>query len=478
MEMVPLMEQLAGSGSLLEFATRLGATCLEFSATVRAATEDPRTKPLTSALELRVRGIDGEVLEEALAEREPEQVLVAAGIDELLEDARAKHPAEYLAVLRGLCVGPLRQFYLATEEVIVLERGTPVPIAVRPLPRNFRATPHPDRTGQAADALRGTGFQIFQHSAGGDVRVELDFSNRDRIEELTWAGSQRLPRIGALHPFIGARTLEVQLDETRSYFSARLTEWNEDSVLDGLRALEGVEIAVLPELTVPSVDALDRALAANHDEFPALIIAGSAHLSEASGNGGEIQANEAPIYLDGVRIHGHRKIHPFQTSYMAGQRLPRPCREAITDEQKTIRVLASEHTRLAVVICADLNNKEIHALLMEAGVNLLLVPALTSGTGSFTGAMTPISSYSQGVVVVVNSVLDPKPPKTETDEAAAVEDPPWLLMVAVPRPAPDEQIGRFFAEEGQPRPRGSIIDPNLRLNDAHRWLHNSSLHDD
>jgi hypothetical protein len=470
MGMVPLREQLESSTSLLEFATRLGATCLEFGAPLRAATDDPRTAPITSVLEARVQRLDGTELQEAFARREPRQLLDHAGIGELLEDAIAKHPAEYLAVLRGLCAGPLRHLYLACEEVIVLDRGTPIPIAVRPLPDGFRATPHPDRTGQASAALKGTGFQLFEHSARGDIRVELDFRYRERIEELTWGGERRYPKIGALHPFVGATTLEVVLDETRSHFTTRLTEWDEQSILGGLRALKGVQIAVLPELSVPSVDALDRALAAAPGDFPPLIVAGSAHLSETTEGGAEITANEAPLYLDGVRIHGHRKIHPFQTKFMAGEDLRGECIEAITDEQKAIRILASEHTRLAVVICADLNNKDIHALLMESGVNLLLVPALTSGSGSFTGAMSPIASYCQGIVVVVNPVLAPKPASSERERETALEDPPWVAMVAVPRPAVDEQLRRFFAEHDGPPPRGSIIDPNRRLHDAHTWL--------
>jgi len=234
---------------------------------------------------------------------------------------------------------------------------------------------------------------------------------------------------------------------------------------------------VLPELSVPTVDALDAALAASPEEFPPLIIGGSAHLSEDSAEGMEIRANEAPIYLDGVRIHGHRKIHPFQTRFLAGRELPGECREALTHEQKSIRILASEHTRLTVVICADLNDPDIHALLMDAGINLLLVPALTSGSGSFTGAMTPISSFSQGVVVVVNSALAPKPPETESEHRAAAEDPPWLVMAAVPRPAASEQIAEFFAHAQKPLPRGSVFDPNLRLSEALRWLAGEAAED-
>ena len=133
-------------------------------------------------------------------------------------------------------------------------------------------------------------------------------------------------------------------------------------------------------------------------------MAGSAHVDD-----GVVRANESRIYLDGVLASTHRKLHPFATKHLGGERFEEPMVEDLTRERKTLTVLAGEHTRLAVVICADLNDALIPALLEQARVNLLLVPALTPSAGAFNGALCGLASRCQGASVVVNAELDALP---------------------------------------------------------------------
>src|SRR5262249_4383698 len=114
------------------------------------------------------------------------------------------------------------------------------------------------------------------------------------------------------------------------------------------------------------------------------------------------RVNEARIYLDGVEVGHHRKIHPFYAK-IEGQE--EKVREAISSVPARITLLSGSRTRLAVVICADLDDARIPALLVEAGANLLLVPSFSETPGAFNGAICNLASSCQGVTVIANSQL-------------------------------------------------------------------------
>lgn len=371
-----------------------------------------------------------------------------------------------MAILRGLCGRALPVRYETIEDEVVLDRGLPVPFATRPIVELFdQTTPH-WRTLSRGDILEGLGFRLFTHSLDEKVQVVLDFRHRERLDELTWSGAERLPSIATLHPFLGEGAIAIGTRSRSAFFDVGPADWDRTDVLAQLEQVRQAQIAVLPELCLPTPDALEAALAAEPERYPSLIVAGSAHIRQHDvARDREIRANESRVYLDGELVAVHHKIHRFATKDLPGQLLDRPLDEDITQERKTIRVLSGRYTRLAVVICADLNDQDIPWLLAEAGVNLLLVPALTPSVGAFNAAATGIASHCQGVAVIVNARLDPATGKKG-------HEPTFLVLAAVPRERHEDQLATYpSGSDGQPTL--GVIDPNLPLAAAMTWVRES-----
>ena len=337
-------------------------------------------------LERQVAAVKPERWEEAVGKPASLEALVGKDLIELTALVRAHHPLEYLGVLRGLCRRALPIYFLEFEERLVLDRGMPVPFATRPIQTLFRATPH-QPTLNRGHLLEGLGYALFDYPAGGDIQIALDFRNRDRLDELSWNESHRLPRIATVHPEQGGVAVESM--DGAGFFDVGPVEWDEEATLSLLRqAADEAEVAVLPELSLPHPEALETALGARPGEYPSLVVAGSAHRRERPPDGGrEIRCNESRVYLDGACVAVARKCHPFATKRIGNRRFAQALSEDITAERKTITILSGRHTRLAVVICADLNDQRIPPMLVEAGVNLLLVPALTPDVGAFNGSI-------------------------------------------------------------------------------------------
>jgi hypothetical protein len=163
-----------------------------------------------------------------------------------------------------------------------------------------------------------------------------------------------------------------------------------------------------------------------------------------------------PIYLDGVRIGAHRKCHPFVTNELEGKKLSAPVTEALSSEQKTITVLAGDHARLAVLICADLIDDRIPQKLIAAGVSTLVVPSFTPKKGTFNGTIADLASRRQAVAVIANA-----PPQNAGS--------PFHLMAAAPRPDPAEQT-TTFPRPGEEPSELAIFDPNKNFDEALLWV--------
>lgn len=118
--------------------------------------------------------------------------------------------------------------------------------------------------------------------------------------------------------------------------------------------------------------------------------------------------------------------------------------------------LSGARTRLAVVICADLQEAKIPALLVAAGVNLLLVPTMTRKIGSFNTAVSDVAGWSQGVAALAN---------TRWGE----DGKPFLCLCAVPRESPLEQTAALPGDGCEPAPVLGVFDPNQPLPDAVSW---------
>jgi hypothetical protein len=441
------------SASIWDLARRLGAICMDHGAELQVALEDRLLAEVAESLTDHVTISDPAAWTAIVGDPGQLKAQLEPGLAALLEQADLYYPLDCLGVLRGLCRGVLPSLYATAYGTVPLDRGTPVPFAPRPLLDGFEKTPLPERLN-SNDLLGGYGHRLFEFSAGEAVQVVLDFAARSRIDELTWSGEERLPRVATIHPQ-DCGALEVRTRTESEFFDAGPAEWRPEEVLSLLRQVADVEIAVLPELSLPSPAALEREMSQNPAEFPGLVIAGSAHVRVQDGSRA-VRANETRIYLDGKDVGSHRKCHPYIASKLEGKKLPQPLGEAITAEQKKITVLSGEYSRLAVVICADLNDQYIPQKLIAAGVNTLLVPSFTPKKGSFSGPIADLAARCQGVSVIANA-----PP----DEAAA----PFHGMVAVPRPNPAEQSAAYPHPEGPQPTRIAVFDPNEPIQSAIQW---------
>ncbi len=458
MTLVPVISQLEAATSTLDFARRLGTVCLDKGSELKKILGDPVARKEMTRLERQVEAVEPDHWAEAVENAGSFEALVGRDLVDLIQLEAGHHPLEYLAVLRGLCRRALPAFYLAAEGKIPLDRGTPVPFVERPglkeLFRPSRLTPR-RRTLARGHLLGSLDYSIFKYGAGEDIRVILDYSQRERLDELTWTGKTRLPRIATVHPAESGSIETGEVGESE-FFDVQPKAWDEKAVLALLRRASDNEVAVLPELCLPRPDALGDALAADPGDFPPIVVAGSAHVRHRQASGGrELRANESHVYLDGKHVATARKCHPFATKHLGGAEFPEPLSEGLTGEQKTITVLAGSYTRLAVVICADLNDEMIPSLLLGAGVNLLLVPALTANTGAFNGAITQLASGCQGVSVVANARI-------------AADGRPFLCMVAVPR-SEEEQSSSKTGPKRNPPAELAVFDPNQSLSTAVKW---------
>lgn len=461
MAIVSLKAELEAATSLLDLAGRLGRVCLQREgALMSMSEEDDKLRSHRLYLEGLVAGIDP-------LEWQPgpqggfSHLIKKYGLDIAIEPVSTWHPLKHLAFVRGLCRSSLTDFFERTEGRIQLDYGLPLPFAERPINVSFDAiTPSQDKIA-SRELLYGVGYEFFRHVRTGFVRVTLDFRHRSRLDELTWSGAQQLPTVATLHPFLGDGHLDFTGSDT-TFFDVKPKQWSLKKVLSWLHSVRDHEIAVLPELCLPSPDALADSLAAAPSDYPPLIVAGSAHVRRTEG-AKMIRANESHAYLDGQLVKVHRKVHPLRVDKLGDHKFGRVLSEELTPELKELVILSGEHTRLAVVICADLNEASIPALLEAAGVNLLLVPALTYSAGAFNGAICGLASRCQAVCVIVNAGLD------EVTDSSDHKQRPFLVLAGAPRPEPQEQSMSYRHPSDAPLPHQGIFDPNCELSDAMEW---------
>jgi predicted amidohydrolase len=456
--LVDFSSHLEKADSLLNLAQRLGSVCLEEAGELGRMLHDERTKAELGRLEAWVAQIPRETWEEVIDDPSRFEERAGAKLIAALKRAKTRQPLDFLGVLRGLCRKPLPEYYLTVEEQIDLDEGLPIPFATRPVYEKFGGDCTPSQvTLNRGSLLEPLPYSLFKFSARDQVRVVLDYGHRDRIDELGWSEERGLPRIATIHPD-GGGSLRVEIDSDGAhFFDVSPESWDADAVLALLARAreEGADIAVLPELSLPDPGSLQKGLEASPESYPPLVVAGSAHCSTGTAAGDEIRSNESRVYLDGKCVAIAHKHHPFVTKDLLGTPYPEGISEDLTGEQKTIMVLSGSRTRIAVVICADLNDLQIPQLLVAAGVNLLLVPAMTEKIGSFNAPLSAIAGYCQGVCAIAN---------TRWGE----DGKPFLCMVSVPREDPSQQSVALPAKDSVAS-QLAIFDPNERLPGAVGW---------
>lgn len=452
MALIDFSSELQAASSLPDLARRLGAHCLDRAERLREMKGQEASAAALAAVAARTRPISAADWEKAIAR--PTALADRGGADLLaaLAQAQLRQPLDFLGVLLGLCTGALDEYFRTFTGELALDRGMPIPDATRPVPDGVEWMTWPG-TQNEGGLLAPLAWTLFGFARAEGPGVVLDFSHRERIDELTWTGHRRLPLIATVHPPIG--DLGHRLTRPGRFFDVRPLHPDPQWLFDRLASVGDAQIAVLPELCLARPDELQAGLAADRDSYPPLVVAGSAHVRIGSGSD-EVRANESRIYLDGEHVATSRKQLPFKTKALGGVTYEEPLREDLSDEPRPLTVLSSTHTRLAVVICADLIDARIPSRLVAAGVNLLLAPAMTPKAGSFETTVEEISGRRQGVSAIANLRLS---------EAGK----PFLCMLGTPRADREARLATLTGAAAPAPPDIAFFDSHAALPGAVEW---------
>lgn len=452
MSLVNFTTALGAADSLFDLARLLGARCLDEGEELGAMKEQEASRRQLEAIAARVRPIAPGDWIKLIAD--PTQLEAVAGgeLSAALEVAQMRLPLDSLGVLVGLVEGPLDEIFRTFTGKLPLDRGMPLPDATRRVPEGVEWMTLP-ATQNAGGPLGPLPWTLFGFSRTEGMSVVLDFSRREKIDDLTWSGAERLPAIATIHPHLGE--LDHQITRPRRFFDVAPLDPDPEFLLDRLAWVVDADIGLLPELCLARPDELEAELSGHADRYPRLVVAGSAHIRDGSG-AGETRANESRIYLDGEHIATSRKHFPFRTKVLGGETYADWVYEDLTTESKSLEILASTHTRLAVVICADMIDVRVADRLVAAGVNLLLVPAMTPKAGSFETTVEAISGRRQGVSAVANVRFAP-------------DGMPFLSMFGTPRAERDQRVGSFTGNGVEPPPEVAFFDSDGALPGAVKW---------
>ncbi len=467
--MTTLEADLNASRTLIELATRLGRTCLDEQTPLEKELETPEINNTVERIERLLTRTDPRAWQHA-PRRGYASLLENTEAGRLLYGLKSFYPVGHLAVLRGLCHGALDLFFEDFRGRLELSDGVPFPYATRPIQPIFReeTTPYQLTIGNRL-LLKKTGFRLFDN-VDRSITVTLDFSFRDQLDAIAWPSSwlppppgdelrplNCLPRIGTIHTRLDKDRLDYKIDKGRVFW-VRPKDCSLDETWERLEAVKQAQIAVLPELSLCSPDALQQKIEEDHKKYSPLIVAGSAHAIVQEG-GKPTRVNECHVYIEGKLALRHRKIRPLDTRHIGNEPPPKdPIRENI-DPQHQLTLLSGAKTRLAVVICSDLVDVGIPRLIEECGVNLLLVPSLTYRTGAFTGTTDKLATHCQGLSVVVNPILD----KVESHARA-----PFTTIATVPRSSANRKSREYFLPRRKTNPY-AVLDPNQPLVGALQW---------
>ncbi len=459
MALVDFSEQLEAAESVLDLARRLGVRCLASGDELVAMRGEERASEELELIEKLAGSSSHAAWEDVVGDPASFERRLGADLAAAVRRAKARQPLDFLGVLRGLCHGPLEEFFTTTGNQVELAKGLPVPFATRPLPEVLGGEWTTSQgTLNDDEPLFPLPFDLYDPVKAKGLRVVLDFSCAERLDALTWEEEQKLPRIATLHPE-GGGEYEIEQEGRGRFFGVRPGCWDIAAIKKLLEQAKaaGAQLAVLPELSLPSPGALEDELARNHRAYPPIVVAGSAHCEiEKTPERKAIRANESRLYLDGECVAVARKHHRFKTKRLGAKTFGKHQWENLTREQTTITLLSGRRTRLGVAICADLLEKWIPRLLEDAGVNLLLAPAMSPKIGSFNPSLTGIAGLCQGVAAVANTRWGD-------------DGKPFLCMCAVPRPDPLQQSKAFSGDGQNPAPQIAILDSNKPLPEAVTW---------
>lgn len=162
----------------------------------------------------------------------------------------------------------------------------------------------------------------------------------------------------------------------------------------------GASIVVLPELCVTEQLAMELQEWVRRPDGPRLLVAGSYHQASTTGN--LLSRRRRNTAIGWARGHDQPLTHDKYSP------ADRPVVEDIQpDGWPELRVyVTADGWHLAIVICRDLLNPQAVNALSEAGVNLLLVPAMSETLMPFGGPVAHLVGARQALVAVANNPGD------------------------------------------------------------------------
>lgn len=236
-------------------------------------------------------------------------------------------------------------------------------------------------------------------------QVVFDYSRADALTGII--GSDTV--VATCHPNRGLFEFESPVDTSGLTFPVRpVDERRQHREIDrliGSAVAEGASVVVLPELCVTEQLAAQLQDWTARPHGPQLLVAGSYHHDDEhldAGGGSPARPrrrNTAVAYLRGC---------PTPLTHDKHSPADRPVKENIqTAGWPQLRVhVSSDGWHLVIAICRDLLNPHAVHALAEAGVNLVLVPAMSETLVAFGGPVAQLVGAGQAFVAVANNPAD------------------------------------------------------------------------
>lgn len=287
--------------------------------------------------------------------------------------------------------------------------GDPVPMDIPDLREvtELPGTPPPWRLANRLDETRHVRLAgewalqfrvIFDYSLAGDL---AGLVGPDTI-------------IATCHPNSALSDFDFPLDDRGRTFGVRpVDEQRQRRVIDGLIAsavAAGASIVVLPELCVTESLAAQLQDWTCHTDGLRLLLAGTYHHDDDHPDAYPAGGQDRPFGPTRRRntAVGYLRGCPTPLTHDKHSPADRPVNEDIQPQGwPQLRVYVSDDGwHLVIAICRDLLNPNAVHALAEAGVNLVLVPAMSETLVAFGGPVAHLVGSTQAFVAVANNPAD------------------------------------------------------------------------
>jgi hypothetical protein len=274
--------------------------------------------------------------------------------------------------------------------------GDPVPLTSPDLRSviRMRPTAPPWRLANRLDETRR--IRLAGEWAVG-FRVIYDYSLYDTLAGIISADTI----VATCHPNSDLSEFAMPADLSRPAFPLAPTDPGRQRAtlnrLIGAATAAGASIVVLPELSVTESLARELQQWVRRPDGPRLLVAGSYHHADPLAPGR--RRNTAMTWIRG---------HDGPVTHDKHSPADRPVIEDIQPQGwPELRIYVTcDGWHLVIAICRDLLNPQAVHALNEAGVNLVLVPAMSETLVPFAGPVAQLVGSTQAMVAIANNPAD------------------------------------------------------------------------